>query len=109
MKSIFVIIFLCLFLLLSCMIARAHLIITGRVQGVWFRANTQKKAIACDLTGWVTNLSDGGVEAIFEGEKENINQIIRWCKKGPSFARVDDVKVHWETPLGKFNSFTIKY
>lgn len=91
------------------MSARVHLVITGRVQGVWFRANTQKKAKALDLTGWVKNLSDGRVEAVFEGEKENVNQIIGWCKKGPSFARVDDIQIQWETPTGDFSTFTITY
>jgi len=91
------------------MSSRVHLVITGRVQGVWFRANTQKKAKALDLTGWVKNLSDGRVEAVFEGEKENVNQIIGWCKKGPSFARVDDIQIQWETPTGDFSTFTITY
>ncbi len=91
------------------MTARVHLVITGHVQGVWFRANTQKKAKALDLKGWIKNLPDGRVETIFEGEKEKINQIIEWCKKGPSFAMVDDVKIHWETPVGEFNTFTITY
>ena len=91
------------------MTARVHLLITGRVQGVWYRANTQKKAKALDLKGWVKNLPNGQVEAIFEGEKEKIDQIIEWCKKGPSFARVDGVKIEWETPVGKFNTFTITY
>lgn len=97
------------FYLFYCMIARVHLIITGRVQGVWFRANTQKKAKALDLTGWVKNLPDGQVEAVFEGEQEKIGQIIEWCKKGPSFARVDDVQIQWETPRGDFTAFTITY
>ena len=91
------------------MTARVHLLITGRVQGVWYRANTQKKAKALDLKGWVKNLPNGQVEAIFEGEKEKIDQIIEWCKKGPSFARVDGVKIEWETPVGKFNTFTITH
>ena len=91
------------------MAARVHLVITGRVQGVWFRANTQKKAKALDLKGWVKNLSDGRVEAVFEGEKEQIDRIIEWCKKGPSFARVDDVQIQWETPMGDFTTFTITY
>lgn len=91
------------------MTARVHLVITGRVQGVWFRANTQKKAKTLDLKGWVKNLPDGRVEAVFEGEKEQIDRIIEWCKKGPSFARVDDVQIQWETPMGDFTTFTITY
>ena len=91
------------------MSARVHVVISGRVQGVWFRANTQKKAKALDLKGWVKNLPDGRVEAVFEGEKEKVNQIIQWCKSGPSFARVDDVQIHWETPMGDFSTFTITY
>jgi len=91
------------------MTARVHLVITGRVQGVWFRANTQKKAKTLDLKGWVKNLPDGRVEAVFEGEKEQIDRIIEWCKKGPSFARVDDVQIQWETPMEDFTTFTITY
>ena len=91
------------------MAARVHLVITGRVQGVWFRANTQKKAKTLDLKGWVKNLPDGRVEAVFEGEKEQIDLVIEWCKKGPSFARVDDVQIQWETPMGDFTTFTITY
>jgi acylphosphatase len=91
------------------MTVRVHLVITGRVQGVWFRANTQKKAKGLELKGWVKNLSDGRVEAVFEGEKEKVDKIIEWCKKGPSFARVDEVKILWETPVGEFTTFTIIY
>jgi len=91
------------------MAARVHLVIAGRVQGVWFRANTQKKAKTLDLKGWVKNRPDGRVEAVFEGEKEQIDHIIEWCKKGPSFARVDDVQIQWETPIGDFTTFTITY
>ena len=91
------------------MTSRVHLVITGRVQGVWFRANTQKKAKTLDLKGWVKNRPDGRVEAVFEGEKEQIDRIIEWCKKGPSFARVDDVQIQWETPMGDFTTFTITY
>jgi acylphosphatase len=91
------------------MTTRVHLLITGRVQGVWFRANTKKKAQALDLKGWVKNLPNGSVEAVFEGEKEKVDQIIQWCKKGPSFARVDDVQIQWETPVGDFSTFTITY
>ena len=76
---------------------------------MWFRANTQKKAKALDLKGWVKNLPDGRVEAVFEGEKEKIREIIELCKKGPSFARVDDVKIQWETPRGDFTTFAITY
>ena len=88
---------------------RAHVFITGRVQGVFFRSYTEDKALELGLTGWVRNLSDGRVEAIFEGDEEKIKEMIKWCYKGPPGARVTIVKVEWEDYKGEFNTFSIKY
>ena len=72
---------------------RAHLFITGRVQGVFFRACTQEEAQKCALTGWVKNLYDGRVETIFEGEEQDVQSMINWCHGGPPHAAVTDVSV----------------
>lgn len=86
---------------------RAHVIILGRVQGVWFREETKKRALDLGLTGWVRNKQDGNVEAVFEGPENKINEIIEWCKKGPSLSRVDDVKIEFERYKGDFEDFKI--
>jgi acylphosphatase len=77
------------------------------VQGVFFRARTRDEAIQRNLTGWVKNLYDGRVEAVFEGEDEGIQSIISWCRKGPPHAAVTDVSVERETYRGEFSDFTI--
>lgn len=88
---------------------RAHLFISGRVQGVFYRSNTRKRALELGLTGWVKNLRDGRVEAVFEGEESRIQQIIDWCHAGPSHASVDKVEMNWEEPTGEFQTFSIRY
>ena len=72
---------------------QVHLKISGRVQGVFFRANTQKEAARLKLKGWVRNLPDGGVEAVAEGPPESLDAFVAWCRRGPELARVDDVEV----------------
>ena len=89
--------------------ARAHVIIKGRVQGVFFRSSTQDEAIRLGLTGWVRNCPDGSVEAVFEGDKKVIEEIIKWCHKGPPWARVNEVKVTWEPYQGEFVRFSVVY
>ena len=89
--------------------ARAHVIIKGRVQGVFFRSSTQDEAIRLGLTGWVRNCPDGSVEAVFEGDKKVIEEIIKWCHKGPPWARVNEVKVSWEPYQGEFIRFSVVY
>jgi acylphosphatase len=89
--------------------ARAHAIIEGRVQGVFFRYHTQEMAIKLGLKGWVKNRRDGSVEAVFEGDQERVNQIIQWCHRGPSQARVTKVHQVWEDYTGEFNDFSITY
>jgi acylphosphatase len=86
-----------------------HVYISGRVQGVGFRAFTAKTAQKMNLTGWVKNLSDGRVEAVFSGQQEDVEEILEAVHKGPSFARVDDVEVIDETYNGKYNGFEVKY
>lgn len=89
--------------------ARAHVMIEGRVQGVFFRAHTQEMARRFDVKGWVRNRRDGSVEALFEGDKEKVEQMIAWCHRGPSEARVTKVLVNWEAYKGEFDDFSIRY
>jgi len=86
----------------------AHVYVSGGVQGVFFRYNTQKQAKSLGVTGWVRNLPDGRVEAFFEGDKEAVDAIIKWCWEGPPMARVDDVQVEWVEPEGH-TDFRIVY
>ncbi len=89
--------------------ARAHVYISGRVQGVFFRYETRYHAQKVGVKGWVRNLPDGRVEAVFEGEKEDIEYLIEFCKRGPPGARVDHVEVRWEPYRGEFKDFKIRY
>lgn len=86
---------------------RAHVFISGKVQGVYFRAHTQRMARHLGLRGFVRNLPDGRVEAVFEGDIAAIEQMITWCHRGPSQARVTGVDVQWEDSQGGFQDFSI--
>jgi len=88
---------------------RVRIFISGRVQGVFFRHNTRKKARELGINGWVKNLPDGRVESVMEGEKEKAENLIEWLRKGPIIARVDGTEVFWEEYKGEFNDFVIKY
>jgi acylphosphatase len=88
---------------------RAHLFISGRVQGVFYRSNTRRKALQLGLTGWVRNLRDGRVEAVFEGEEPAVRKAIEWCREGPPHAFVSNVEVLSEKPTGEFETFSIRY
>lgn len=89
--------------------ARAYLLISGRVQGVFYRSFTEDIAQSLRLNGWVKNRSDGKVEAIFEGKKEDIEKAISSCYKGPSAARVNNIDVQWEDFKDEFNTFSVRY
>jgi acylphosphatase len=71
------------------------------VQGVYYRTDTRTRASGLGLSGWVRNVPDGTVEAVFEGTAERIESMIAWCGRGPSGARVDEVSVEWEDPVGE--------
>ncbi|MHA1580763.1 MAG: acylphosphatase [Candidatus Freyarchaeota archaeon] len=88
---------------------RAHVYVSGRVQGVFFRSYTKDEADSRGVTGWVRNLSDGRVEAVFEGEKEKVEEMIQFCKRGPPAARVSGVEVTFEDYTGEFKKFSIRY
>jgi acylphosphatase len=89
--------------------ARAHIFVSGFVQGVFFRSNTQERARQLGLKGWVRNLEDGRVEAVFEGEKEKVLKMIEWAERGPEFAKVENIEVNWEEYKGEFDDFEIRY
>ena len=89
--------------------SRVHVMISGRVQGVWFRGNTKDKAEQLEITGWVRNTVDGKVEAVFEGEEPRIKEMIAWCRHGPPSARVEHVEVKKQSALNDFTHFTIRY
>jgi acylphosphatase len=88
---------------------RLKLIISGRVQGVCYRWFTRDTAVELGLTGWVRNLPDGTVEAVVEGEKEKLEQLLGWCKQGPDLARVTDIQAEWEEATGEFQDFSIRH
>lgn len=88
---------------------RAHVFISGFVQGVFFRHVTRRIARRHNVTGWVRNLRDGRVEAVFEGEKKDVDSMVAFCHKGPSSATVTEVEVLWEKPTGEFKDFQVRY
>ena len=88
---------------------RAHVIISGRVQGVCFRMETQQAAKRIGVSGWVKNRFDGTVEAVVEGDKKQVDQTIEWCRKGPALSAVSNLEVNWESFTGEFRDFDITY
>ncbi|MCX5898683.1 MAG: acylphosphatase [Proteobacteria bacterium] len=86
---------------------RAHVLVEGRVQGVFFRSETLSVARQHNLTGWVKNLPDGRVEALFEGTEEDVERAVQWCHKGPPHATVRQVSVTSEPYQGEFETFSI--
>lgn len=87
---------------------RHRVLVRGRVQGVFFRDSARQVASSLGLSGWVRNLADGSVEAVFEGERSAVERAVEWCGRGPAGARVDEVIVHQE-PLEGTEGFEIKY
>lgn len=88
---------------------RLYIRVTGRVQGVFFRAHTQEVASELGLTGWVRNTADGDVEAVAEGERPSLEKLRDWCRRGPSMAQVTHLEERWEAPTGEFSRFDITY
>ncbi len=84
---------------------RARVIVRGRVQGVFFRADARERARSLGLSGWIRNNLDGTVEAAFEGDDERVDSIVDWCRRGPAGAVVEDVDVSWEEPQGESGFF----
>jgi acylphosphatase len=88
---------------------RVHLKIEGRVQGVWFRESTRKKAQSLGVLGWVRNRSDGTVEAMAEGEEGKVKALVSWCHQGPPSAQVTRVSKAWDEWQDEFNSFDVVF
>ncbi|MBI5508296.1 MAG: acylphosphatase [Deltaproteobacteria bacterium] len=88
-------------------LARVSVIVTGSVQGVFFRASTLEQAQGLNLTGWVKNLPDSSVEVVAEGSRYALEQLVDWCRRGPPAARVDEVLVRWGKHLAEFRTFMI--
>ena len=86
----------------------ARVFVSGRVQGVGFRESARRAALAREVVGWVRNLADGRVEALFEGAPLAVRAMVAWCEDGPMFARVDAVEVGWEAPTGRFWTFSVE-
>lgn len=86
---------------------RIHLVVRGRVQGVYFRATAQREARQHGLSGWVKNRPDGSVEIIAEGEEDDVKDFLTWAHTGPSTARVDAVDVRWRSYTGEYTDFRI--
>ncbi|MDD1659668.1 MAG: acylphosphatase [Methanomicrobiales archaeon] len=88
---------------------RRHLRVSGRVQGVFFRSAVQEQALAAGVSGWIRNLPDGGVEAVLEGERVAVEQVVAFCRRGPPYARVDHVDIREEEFRGDLKGFAVRY
>jgi acylphosphatase len=88
--------------------ARARVRVRGRVQGVFFRTTARDRARMLGLRGWVSNQPDGSVEAVFEGDRERVQSMVEWMRRGPSGAAVEDVVVTWEEPVGESGGFSVR-
>ncbi len=86
----------------------AQIIFYGRVQGVFFRANTQREASRLGVTGWVRNMSDGNVEALFEGEETKVKELVQFCKHKIPMANVTYTKIDWKEPTLAFEGFEVR-
>lgn len=86
-----------------------HVLIFGRVQGVWFRASTKQKAEQLGLKGWVKNTDDGCVEAVFQGNEDRVMEMINWCNHGPPLSKVEKVDVTKKQSLDVFEDFCITH
>jgi acylphosphatase len=86
---------------------RAHIRVSGQVQGVFFRDSTRQKAEELGLSGWVKNLPDGRVEAVFEGPSERVREMVRWCEVGPQHASVENVDSDFEDPGEDLQGFEV--
>lgn len=85
-----------------------HILVSGTVQGVCYRSNTQEQAKKLGLTGWVKNLPDGNVEIVAEGEREKLEQLLDYCWHGPEGAKVSDIEYTWQDAKDEFSDFKIK-
>jgi acylphosphatase len=89
--------------------SRAHVFVSGRVQGVFFRQYTRRQALRQGVKGWVRNLDDGRVEVVFEGEEAAVKALVDFCSKGPRGASVTNITVNWEPFQDEFKTFSVTY
>jgi acylphosphatase len=87
---------------------RAHVVVKGRVQGVWYRQSTLEQAVTLGLAGWVRNLRGGEVEAVFEGEDAAVEEMVAWCRRGPPLAQVTELDVQRGAPEGLRPPFKVR-
>ena len=90
-------------------VVEAHVIVSGRVQGIWFRGNTRQVATAAGVHGWVRNFPDRRVEAVLQGERAAVESVIDFMRIGPPGAAVVDCVVSWRPPVERFHGFDIRY
>ena len=88
---------------------QSHIFVTGRVQGVFFRQSTRVMAIKNNVSGWVSNLDDGRVEIVAQGETNNVDNLADWCKTGPANSRVDEFELSEENITNEFEDFEVRY
>ena len=88
---------------------QAHIFAHGRVQGVNFRYYTRQRAFELGVTGWVRNVRDGRVEAVFQGDKDQVAKVLNWCESGPPSAYVENVEIEWEEASESFTGFEIRF
>jgi acylphosphatase len=88
-------------------VVRAVVVVSGKVQGVFFRGSAQAEGMRLGLLGEVRNLPDRSVEAIVEGERHAVEEFIAWCRKGPGMAQVEAVEISWSSPRGEFRTFVV--
>ncbi|MBI2912092.1 MAG: acylphosphatase [Chloroflexi bacterium] len=93
---------------LSARVHRIHVVLRGRVQGVYFRQSAQEMARRLGLSGWVRNNSEGSVEAVAEGPRDALEQFVAWCRRGPPGAYVQEADLRWEIPTGEFHRFDVR-
>ncbi len=86
---------------------RAHVVVSGRVQGVWFRESTRQEAISRGISGWVRNLHDGRVEAVLEGDAVEVEKVVDFMRHGPKFASVTEARINYEEFRSEFETFLI--
>jgi acylphosphatase len=88
---------------------RVHIVANGKVQGVYFRQNTQCVCTRYGVTGWICNLADGSIEIVLEGDRDSVDNVIEWCKVGPPNARVEKFDLRFDRYTGEFQDFKINY
>ena len=88
--------------------ARVRVRVRGRVQGVFFRAETAERARSLDVGGWISNEPDGSVKAVFEGERGKLESLVAWCERGPRGASIEAVEAEWQEPRRDVSGFTVR-